>query len=71
MFCGHSFTSSSDALISHAASANTIEQLTIQNAVFDEIYATIDTIDTNAYDGTIPSDWTFATRLDVYKRQSF
>lgn len=63
MFCGHSFTSSSDALISHASSANTIEQLTIQNAVFDEIYATIDTIDTNTYDGTIPSDWTFATRF--------
>ena len=61
MFVGHTFTASSDALISPAPTAFTYEKLTITNAVFDEIYATVEVIDN--FDGTIPSTWTFPTRL--------
>ncbi len=63
MFCGSSFASGSETLVTHAASAADNSRLTIGKAVFDEIYATVDVIDTETYDGSTPSDWTFDTRL--------
>lgn len=61
MFVGHIFAASSDSLISHAPIAFTYEAVTIQKAVYDELFATVDVI--RDFDGSIPSNWTFDTRL--------
>ncbi|MGL5434285.1 MAG: hypothetical protein ACRDBO_02640 [Lachnospiraceae bacterium] len=63
MFCGCTFASSGDTFVSHAADSYAISSMVIQNAVFDEIYVTIDVINTDTFDGSIPDGWTFNTRL--------
>lgn len=63
MFCGCTFTSSGDTLISHAPDSSTISSMVIKNAVFDEIYITTDVINTSSFDGFIPDGWTFNTRF--------
>lgn len=61
MFLGHTFALSGETLMSHAPAAVSYKSLTIQYAVFDEVFATVDII--KNFDGTIPDRWTFDTRL--------
>ncbi len=61
MFLGHTACAGSRSAISHAPSAFTYEKLTLENAVFDELYATAQPI--GDFDGTIPENWTFDTYL--------
>lgn len=46
-------------MLSHPVTPLNYKKLTVQNAVFDELYATNDVIE--HFDGSIPNDWTFDT----------
>lgn len=61
MFLGFSLASSSDALISHAPSGEKYSTITLENAIFDELYASTK-VEEN-FDGTIPGTWDFDTVL--------
>ena len=61
MFLGHTACAGSRSAVSHAPSAFAYEKLTLENAVFDELYATAQPI--GDFDGTIPENWTFDTYL--------
>ncbi len=63
MFLGSCFASGSESLTSSSVSASAIQDLTIQSAIYDEIYVTIQSVDLTDPDQSIPSDWTFDTRL--------
>lgn len=63
MFLGSCFASSSHSLTSSPVSASDIKELTIQNAIFDEVYATVNILHLTNPDQTIPTDWEFNTRL--------
>ncbi|GLB26635.1 hypothetical protein LXJ15735_28760 [Lacrimispora xylanolytica] len=63
MFIGGCFSGSIGALSSSPVVPKEVEILSIENAIFDEIYSSNDLIETNDFDGTIPSRWEFETRL--------
>ncbi len=63
MFCGLTFASSSESLVSYAAPPKTIDKIQIENAVYDEVYATVKVIELDDFDGAIPADWDFNTRF--------
>lgn len=63
MFLGSCFTGSIDALSSSPVAPKEVELLSIENAIFDEIYASVNLIGISDFDGTIPSRWEFETRL--------
>ncbi|MEY8338476.1 hypothetical protein AALB16_10715 [Lachnospiraceae bacterium 62-35] len=59
MFCGYTYASNKRSLLSHPAVPLNYKILTVQNAVFDEVYATNAVIEN--FDGSIPGNWTFDT----------
>lgn len=63
MFLGSSFASSKESLTSYFASSSDVTDLTIANAVFDEIYSTVNLIPMAETDFKIPAIWGFDTRL--------
>lgn len=63
MFLGGCFTDSSSGLISSPVNNLDLKKLTIKNAVFDEIYASVSTIKISDFDGNFPNQWNFDTRL--------
>ncbi|MTK06804.1 MAG: hypothetical protein F8N38_06960 [Hungatella sp.] len=63
MFLGSSFASSKESLTSSFASSSDVADLTIANAVFDEIYSTVNLTPITETDFKIPAIWGFDTRL--------
>lgn len=63
MFLGQCFAGTSDSFSSTTIVPNDIETLTLENAVFDEVYVSTDEVDLDSFDGSIPKEWTFNTRL--------
>lgn len=63
MFLGSSFASSKESLTSSFASSSDVTDLTIANAVFDEIYSTVNLTPMTETDFKIPAIWGFDTRL--------
>lgn len=61
MFVGYTLTGSSNAMRSFAPTKNDYQSLTVKNAVYDYVFATVNVI--KNFDGTVPEDWTFDTRL--------
>lgn len=61
MFLGGCFASDSTSATPTAISNLSVESLSIQKSVFKEIYVSNKII--NTFDGTIPYDWNFDTRL--------
>lgn len=63
MFLGSTFASSKESLISSFAASSDVTDLTIANAVFDEIYSTVNVVSLTDKDYQIPAVWGFDTRL--------
>ncbi len=63
MFLGSSFASSKESLTYSFASSSDVTDLTIANAVFDEIYSTVNLTPMAETDFKIPAIWGFDTRL--------
>lgn len=63
MFLGSTFASSKESLISSFAAPSDVTDLTIANAVFDEIYSTVNVVSLADKDYKIPAVWGFDTRL--------
>lgn len=63
MFIGKTFAGTPPGLVSAPPPASNVGTLTVQNAIFDELYATVDVIDLNSFNGELPAIWTFETRL--------
>lgn len=61
MFLGHTSSAGKYSVGFQAQNAAVYESLTIQNAVFDEVYGTTKVIEN--FDGTAPKNWTFETIL--------
>ena len=61
MFVGYTLSGSSNAMKSFAPTKNNYKVLTVKNAVYDYVFATVDVLDD--FNGTIPENWTFDTRL--------
>ena len=65
MFLGNSFASSDKTLVSSPVEAKNIEFLTVRYAIFGEVYASNDLIIITDFNGSVPQDWWFNTRLHV------
>ena len=63
MFLGSSFASSKESLTSSLVSSCDVTDLTIADAVFDEIYSTVNIINLTDKEHEIPAEWGFDTRL--------
>jgi len=63
MFLGSTFASSKESLTSSFAASSDVTDLTIANAVFDEIYSTVNVVSLAEKDYKIPDVWGFDTRL--------
>ncbi|MDW2797049.1 hypothetical protein RZO55_05575 [Clostridium boliviensis] len=63
MFLGSSFASSKESLTSSLVSSCDVADLTIADAVFDEIYSTVTIVRLTDKEPEIPTDWGFHTRL--------
>ncbi len=63
MFLGSSFASSKESLTSSLVSSCDVTDLTIADAVFDEIYSTVKIISLTDNEHEIPAEWGFDTRL--------
>lgn len=63
MFLGSCFASSRESLTSSTASSSDVSDLTISNAVYDEVYATVNVMQLTDKEPVIPSVWGFDTRL--------
>lgn len=63
MFLGSTFASSKESLTSSFAASSDVTDLTIANAVFDEIYSTVNVVPQTVKDYQIPAVWGFDTRL--------
>lgn len=63
MFLGSSFASSKESLTSALVSSCDVTVLTIADAVFDEIYSTVNIINLTDKEHEIPAEWGFDTRL--------
>ncbi|MDK2965339.1 hypothetical protein [Lacrimispora sp.] len=63
MFLGSSFASSKESLTSSLVSSCDVTDLTIADAVFDEIYSTVKIINLSDKEHKIPAEWGFDTRL--------
>ena len=63
MFIGYTLAGSSNAMRSFAPTKSTYKILTVKNAIYDRVYATLDVLED--FDGTIPENWTFDTCLDA------
>lgn len=61
MFVGHALSGSSKTLKSHAPNKLTYGILVVKNAIYDYVFATIAVL--KDFNGDIPTDWTFDTRL--------
>lgn len=61
MFIGYALTGSNTSLKSVAPTKSDYNTLTIKNAVFDYVFATVSVI--KNFNGTISKEWTFDTRL--------
>ena len=57
------FASSDKTLVSSPVEAKNIEFLTVRYAIFGEIYVSNDLIDIIDFNGSVPQDWDFNTRL--------
>lgn len=63
MFFGNAFASTAAAFLSSPPPSSSIQTLTVQNAVFDELYVSVNVPDLSDFDGAVPAVWTFDTRL--------
>ena len=63
MILGRSFAGEPSTLSSTLPAADTIERLTLENAIYDETYVSVAITKPDNFDGSIPSIWTFDTRL--------
>ncbi len=63
MFLGNSFASSDKTLVSSPVEAKNIEFLTVRYAIFGEVYVSNGLIGTTNFNGTVPQEWDFNTRL--------
>lgn len=63
MFLGNTFASSNKSLVSSPVEAKSIEKLTVRFAIFGEIYAGNNVISLDDFNGAVPSDWGFDTKL--------
>lgn len=63
MLLGRSFAGEPSTLLSVLPDTDTINTLTLENAIHDETYVSLDIVELDDFDGKIPSDWTFNTRL--------
>lgn len=63
MFLGKTFAASKSALVSPLQDANTVQSITLKNAIFDELYVAAEIIPVSSFNGTISTFWNFATRL--------
>ncbi|WP_143322487.1 hypothetical protein [Clostridium sp. HBUAS56010] len=66
MILGFSFAASKESFNISPVSPENIEYLTIKSAIYDEAYFSEDIINVDDFDGNIPSEWTFNTRLHAY-----
>ncbi|GLC79191.1 hypothetical protein [Lacrimispora brassicae] len=63
MFIGGCFSGSNSSLVSSPVDDLDVKTLTVKNAVFDEIYASVSIIKISDFNGSFPSEWNFDTRL--------
>lgn len=63
MILGRSFAGEPSTLSSTLPAADTIERLTLENAIYDETYVSVAITKPDNFDGSIPNIWTFDTRL--------
>ena len=68
MFLGNSFASSDKTLVSSPVEAKNVKYLTIRYAIFGEVYVSNTLINIDSFDGSIPPEWDFNTRLHAYFR---
>jgi len=66
MFLGNSFASSDKTLVSSPVEAKNVKYLTIGYAIFGEVYVSNTLINIDSFDGSIPTEWDFNTRLHAY-----
>lgn len=66
MFLGQCFATSSDSITSAIPVNSSVTTLTIENAMFDDVYVSNTVIEVNDFDGTIPTEWNWTTRLHAY-----
>jgi len=60
-FCGYSFCEDGNAIDPYPTSIETITNIQLENAIFDDFYITRDV--TTPYSATVPTDWDFYTVL--------
>lgn len=63
MFFGQSFSGSSRSMISVPPVPTTVSAITFKNAIYDESYSSLAVINATTFNGAIPQEWTFDTRL--------
>ncbi|MEY8352624.1 hypothetical protein AALB39_04615 [Lachnospiraceae bacterium 54-53] len=66
MILGFSFAASKESFSTSPVSPENIEYLTINSSIYDEIYVSLDVVDIDDYDGSIPTEWNLDTRLHAY-----
>lgn len=63
MFMGQCFSSTPTSLASTLPISSNLETLTIERAIFDDVYASNRIVDIADFTGQIPSEWDWYTRL--------
>ena len=66
MILGYCFAASKESFSTSPVSPEKVEYLTIKSAIYDEVYASLDMIESDEFDGSIPSEWNLNTRLHAY-----
>jgi len=66
MILGYSFAASKESFSTSPAASTAIDYITIKSAIYDEMYASSEVIETDDFDGSIPSTWDNDTRLHAY-----
>lgn len=66
MFLGQCFTCTPESLASTPPVSSAITTLTVEHAIFDETYVSNAVVEIDDFDGTIPTEWDWDTRLHAY-----